>query len=125
MNLLIAADLKDIPKIQDSFSNLTRIKGDFPTIKNCHDFVNSNKYDYDEKTRSGGIKKDYPLNILHKLKEYLKEYDIVVVPIDNKLLKAVRKYKKIKRVCIYEENVSSYHDSDIMTNMFMEEIENY
>lgn len=110
MNILIAANLEDIPKIKNSFKNFTRIKGTFPLIKNCHDFVNSKKYRCDYDTESGWEDKNYPLNVLVPLKEFLKEYDIVIVPIDNELIKVIRKYKKIKRFFIYEEEPETVVD---------------
>ena len=123
MEIVIAACLEDIPKIQNSFSNFTRIKGTFPTIKNCYDIVNSYKYVYDNVTLTGGENDEYPYNVIHEIKRLSREYDIVIIPIDNKLLKAIRKYKKIKRLFIYEEDIDSSESSPYLKEMMDEYLE--
>lgn len=123
MEVLVAANINDIPKIQKCFTNFTRIKGTFPTIKNCYDLVNEHKYVYEHKSHTGGENSEYPYNVLHELKNCLKRYDIVIIPMDNKLLKAVRKYKKIKRVFIYEEDIDSAESSPYLQEMMEEYLE--
>lgn len=104
MNMVIAANYNDVSNVKNAFSCFTRIKGTFPKIKCCHDLVNEHKYILDSNKKSGGINPEYPKNILHDIKDLLDEYDIIIIPIDSKLIAAVTKYKKIKRVCVYEPN---------------------
>ena len=112
MKLLICANVNDISKVQKLFSTLTRVKGTYPKIKNLHDFINSRKYLIDPSEKSGGINKDYPANVLHDICDTLKLNDIVIIPIDNKLIKAIRNYKKIKNLFLYEEDNLDMPDFD-------------
>ena len=102
MGILIAANYENVSDIKKSFSSFARVKGTFPSIKCCHELVNKYKYELDPSTTSGGISSEYPQNFLHELKELLDTYDMVIIPMEGKLLAAAVKYKKIKRICIYD-----------------------
>lgn len=115
ISIVVAAERKDIGKIHSLFSsNFAKLKGGFPAIKNLYDEINERKYTYDKKSKTGGEKESYPLNCLKLVKDSLKENDIVIIPVDSKLIKSLKKYKKIERLYIYEEDPteSLNHDPD-------------
>lgn len=118
VSIVIAAEQNDIHKIHSLFScNFAKVKGGFPKIKNLYDDINERKYTYDKKSQTGGEKESYPLNCLKLIKDSLKENDIVIIPIDSKLIKSLKKYKKIERLYIYETDPTEFMehnpDSDI------------
>lgn len=118
MNIVIAADYADVGKIKQSFKNFTRLKGDFPTIKVCHDEINEYKYEYDKQNKTGGIRADYPYNVRNKIRDYSFKYDIVIIPVDRKLIKLLRKYKKINRLYIYEEDKGYEYEELLKDQIF-------
>lgn len=106
MEILIAANYDDVSNVKNAFSCFTRIKGSFPKIKCCHDLVNKYKYTLDPDKKSGGMNPEYPENMLHKLRKLLDDNDIVIIPMDSKLIAAATRYKKIKRLYVYEPNTN-------------------
>ena len=115
MHLIVAANNNKIGKIRDSFIGFASLKGTFPKIKNCHDIVKESKYD-----SNGNKRKLYPLNVTNRLLMLSKENDIIVIPIDRKLINALIDDNRFERVFLYDEHDDFLHKTiiDFENNKF-------
>lgn len=122
MKMIIASEYEDITNVRDMFSSLLPLKGKLPKIKSCHDEINKFKYKYDKETKSGGISNKYPKNTRDFIKESFISNDIIIIPLDNKLIDMISKSDKFKNIFIFEKNSDEFNpDPDIENDIY----ENY
>lgn len=108
MKLIIACEYYDIGEIREMFKNLLPIKGKLPKIKSCHDLVNKYRYEYDKKTKTGGINENYPKNVKDPLKKELESNDIIIIPLDSTLVGYLKKKDKFENIFIYEKEIDEF-----------------
>lgn len=123
MKMIIAAEYEDITNVREMFSNLLPIKGRLPKIKSCHDDINKCKYNYDKKTKSGGISNKYPKNTREIIKNEFISNDIIIIPLDNALIDMITKSDKFKNIFIFEKDADNFNpDPDIEDNEYDDSI---
>lgn len=108
MKIIIAASYSDVTNVKEMFSNLLLVKGSFPKIKSCHDDINKYKYSYDKKSKTGWQNEDYPKNVKSYIKDQLEENDIIIIPLETKLIGFLKKSDKFKNIFIYEKEIDEY-----------------
>ena len=92
MKIVIACEPKDIPRIKRIYRFMTRVKGEFPHIFDAHLI--------DSQCKSN---KKYPKNLINKVVKCLDEYDIVIVPISDKIITSIYEDDRIDTFYIYEK----------------------
>ena len=108
MKMIIAAQYNEIGNIKEMFSQLAPMKGKLPIVRSAHSLVSDKKYILNDKNKTADKNPNYPNNIYNDLKELYKDIDILIIPIDSKLISMLMKSDKFKNIFVYEKDSDNY-----------------